>query len=269
MTNPSVTAICLTADRQKLTDRAVQCFLSQTYRPSTLLIYDTGTKPYELERLATSRIVIARDGPEMARPIGALRNTANSLAVAADVLIHWDSDDWSGAYRIQDQVQTLMDSGRDCVGYRSVLFWRRIKCKSCDDGRGNILPYCPECGLKYDPARAVPVQEAWAYHNIQPAYCIGASLCYWRRVWVRRHFKDTLPSAAGQGEDKEWLRHVDSLGISDALESSGGTASGLNLVCEIHGANTMPYNLENDERGPTGWKRVPEWDARLQGIMVL
>jgi hypothetical protein len=256
MTNPSVTAICLTADRQKLTDRAVQCFLSQTYRPSTLLIYDTGTKPYELERLATSRIVIARDGPEMARPIGALRNTANSLAVAADVLTHFDSDDWSGPYRLQDQVQTLIDSKRDCVGYRSVLFWDS---RRPPDGGGIA-------GAAWRGHHTEFGGEAWAYHNIQPAYCIGASLCYWRRVWERLRFRDDYPRAEGGiAEDKEWLSHVDSQGYT-SVSFADDT---VNLVCEIHGGNTMPYNLENDERGPTGWKRVPSWDEQLKTIMTL
>src|SRR5450631_3368313 len=98
---PSVAAICLTADRQALTDRAVQCFLSQTYENKWLLIYDTGKKPYTLDRLASSRIILVQDGAEMSRPIGALRNTANSLAINTEILMHWDSDDWSGPYRIE------------------------------------------------------------------------------------------------------------------------------------------------------------------------
>jgi hypothetical protein len=243
---PLVTAICLTADRQQLTDRAVACFLSQTYKNSHLLIYDTGKKPYRLECLASSRIILVCDGPEMSGPIGALRNRANALAPpGTEILVHWDSDDWSGPYRIQDQVQTLIDSGRDCVGYRSVLFWRRETWKDAlvDEG--------------YRPG------QAWAYNNVNPAYCIGASLCYWQRVWERKKFKETLPSVAGQGEDKEWLRHVDSEGLP-AIWDSGSMVP---LVCEIHGGNTMQYNLENEERGPTGWKRVPEWDTRLAEIM--
>ena len=247
---PQVCAIMLTADRQQLTDRAVQCFLSQTYKQSHLLIYDTGKKPYTLNHLGSARITVVCDGAEMARPIGELRNSANALAPrGTEILIHFDSDDYSGSYRIQDQVQTLIDSGRDCVGYRSVMFWRN--------------------------------PEAWAYHNINPVYCIGASLCYWRRVWVRQRFRDTLPKPdGGMAEDKEWLRHVDSEGypalfsartLKDIhfLESdlAGLVRNDANLVCEIHGGNTMTYKLEAS--APTGWRRAPEWDGRLKELMAL
>lgn len=254
---PSVTAIMLTADRQAMTDRAVASFLSQTYKQSHLLIYDTGKKPYRLECLGSSRIVIVRDGPEMARPIGAMRNVANSVAVASDILIHFDSDDWSGPYRIEDQVQSLIDSGKECVGYRSVLFWRDIP-------RGVAL-------LAAEKVRKlVRVQEAWAYHNINPAYCIGASCCYWRRVWERQKFREDLPGPErGMGEDKEWLNHVDSLGYHDLSIAETTLYEQPNLVCEIHGGNTMKYSLDDESRGPTGWKRVPEWDAKLQEIMQL
>lgn len=254
MSQPTVTAIMLTADRQAQTDRAVASFLAQTYKQSHLLIYDTGKKPYRLECLASSRIVIIRDGPEMARPIGAMRNVANSIAVASDILIHMDSDDLSGPYRIQDQVQTLIDSGKECVGYRSVLFYRKVMSK--DTVRGE----------RYESG------EAWAYHNIQPTYCIGASFCYWRKVWERQKFREDLPGPErGMGEDREWLRHVDSEGypgISGEMVTVAmrGTPS---LVCEIHGGNTMIYNPEDQDRGPTGWTRAPEWDAKLRTLMAM
>jgi len=253
--HPSVTAICLTADRQAQTDRAVASFLAQTYKQANLLIYDTGKKPYRLECLGSSRIVIVRDGPEMSRPIGAMRNVANSVAVASDILLHMDSDDWSGPYRIQDQVQTLINSGKECVGYRSVLFYRSVLAKDREGAGGKI---------QYQSIHAVG--EAWAYHNINPVYCIGASFCYWRKVWERQKFREDLPGPErGMGEDKEWLNHVDSQGAPDPLH----TGFDINLVCEIHGGNTMKYVLDDESRGPTGWKRQPSWDAKLQSIMAL
>ena len=257
MKNPTVTAVCLTADRQAMTDRAVASFLSQTYKQSHLLIYDTGKKPYRLECLGSSRIVIVRDGPEMARPIGAMRNVANSVAVASDILIHFDSDDWSGPYRIEDQVQSLIDSGKECVGYRSVLFWRDI-------------PHGVALLAAEKVRKLVRVQEAWAYHNINPAYCIGASFCYWRRVWERQKFREDLPGPErGMGEDKEWLNHVDSRGYASHHSTPEYMPNTPMLVCEIHGGNTMKYSLDDESRGPTGWKRVPEWDSKLQEIMQL
>lgn len=236
----------LTADRQQQTDRAVRSFLTQTYRPSLLLIYDTGKVAYKVERLATSRIIHVYDGPEMSGPIGALRNRANSLTIPmSEILIHFDSDDWSGPHRIADQVASLQESGRDCVGYRSVLFWRRYP----------LVKASPE----------VLDGQAWAYHNTLKTYCIGASLCYWRTVWERKKFQETLPGPnRGMGEDREWLRHVDSAGFVNVH------IDGPHLVCEIHGGNTMSYDLEaQQERGDTFWKRAPEFDSKLTEIMKL
>ena len=44
MSNPSVCAVMLTADRPELTRQAVECFRRQTYDPicRTLLIFDSG-----------------------------------------------------------------------------------------------------------------------------------------------------------------------------------------------------------------------------------
>jgi hypothetical protein len=243
--NPQVCAICLTADRQALTDRAVRCFLAQTYRPSVLLIYDTGKKKYQTQGLATSRIVHVYDGPEMSGPIGKLRNTANSLTIpTTEVLIHWDSDDLSGPYRIQDQVASLQESGRDCVGYNNVLFWRRIIGQNDES------------------------HEAWVYNRINPPKPIGGSLCYWRRVWERVKFRDDYPRpGGGMGEDTAWLQFVDSKAYSTLPERD---TSNLPLVCEIHGGNTTSYDIEaQKERGDTWWTRVPDWDARLQSLMAL
>lgn len=42
MTQPRVVCLCLTADRPAMTDRAVRCFIDQTYVNKHLLILDTG-----------------------------------------------------------------------------------------------------------------------------------------------------------------------------------------------------------------------------------
>lgn len=250
MGNPQVTAIMLTADRQAQTDRAVAGFLGQTYRPSTLLIYDTGKERYKMDRLASSRIVHVYDGKEMSGPIGALRNRANSITIPLnEILIHFDSDDWSGPYRIEDQVRQLLETGRDCVGYRSVLFYRAPIQRACEHLIG----------------------EAWAYHNPVETYCIGASLCYWRKTWERQKFREDLPGPErGIGEDREWLRHVDSCGYHGTSGSDLDNRTTPVLVCEIHGANTMDYSIEAaKERGDTFWTRQPAWDSKLQEIMKL
>ena len=190
----------------------------------------------------------------MSGPIGKLRNTANTLAAASEILIHWDSDDWSGPYRIADQVQTLIDSGRDCVGYRTVLFWRQRYIAMGDPK--------PKESVRIDSNK---FGEAWSYSNILQSYAIGASFCYWRRIWERARFRDDMPKPGQMGEDKEWLRHVDSLGVH-----SFEIGEDPYLVCAIHGGNTIAYDIEGAKvQGDTFWKRAPEWDERLAEIMKI
>src|ERR1017187_3826240 len=233
---PTVTAICLTADRQAYTDRAVQCFLSQTYENSSLLIYDTGAKPYTLNRLDPfGRIILAR--PEILpvnATIGQLRNEAHALITDSEVLIHFDSDDWSAPYRIQESVSLLVNSNADIVGYNELLFWESVK------------------------------GEAWQYRHPDHKYPIGASLCYWRKYWAENPFKET-----SAGEDFHFV-HCQRTSAMGSLQSFGDDPSRLDawrpmLVAEIHGGNACsritPDNLE--------WKRQSGWDARLRTLMAI
>ena len=231
MRRPTVTAVCLTADRQAYTDRAVQSFLEQTYENSRLLIYDTGKKPYSMERLASGRIALIRAEDAPNRTIGALRNEAHRHA-ETEVLIHWDSDDWSAPYRIEDQVRLLVISNADIVGYNDLLFWDSLK------------------------------SEAWVYRHPSHKYPIGTSLCYWRKFWDTHPFQGT-----SAGEDFHFV-HGQRTSACTSMQSYGDDP-GLTaawkpmLVAEIHGGNThakvSPDKLE--------WKRETGWDGRLKELM--
>ncbi len=233
MRQPSVTAVCLTADRQQYTDRAAQCFLAQTYINSRLLIYDTGTKPYVVDRIASTRIQIARAEDAPRRTIGALRNEAHAVA-DSEVLIHFDSDDWSAPHRIEDQVKLLVNSNADIVGYNNLLFWDSLR------------------------------SEAWMYQHPDHKFPIGTSLCYWRKYWAAHPFKET-----DAGEDFHFV-HGQRTSAMTSLQSYGEDPGRMQawrpmLVAEIHGNNThariTPEKLE--------WKRETGWDARLRTLMTM
>jgi len=109
--------------------------------------------------------------------------------------------------------------------------------------------HCPEEG------------EAWLYSHVRQDYCLGTSLCYWRRVWEAKPFEDR-----NTGEDREWIRGLNTLGVGITADwperSNLGTPV---MVAEIHGSNiSSRVQPESDN-----WKRVPQWDARLQEIMKL
>lgn len=239
---PLVCAVMLTKDRPDMAKRAVECFRGQTYeRKRLIVLHDGSKKPYAMG------VGIEAWIPTNEWSIGRLRNFANAAAAneGADILIHLDDDDWSHPNRIAEQVALLQASGKQAVGYRDMLFWRR----------------CPELFLP-DMAQC-DEYEAWLYSNNDPRYCLGTSLCYWRAAWEKRPFQDI-----SRGEDKAWLREVDSLGVS-SLQNDYVRQSHLGvprMIASIHSGNHVVYE---PERSPHNWKRVPEWDAHCRKAMSL
>lgn len=236
---PSVTCVCLTADRQVMTDRAVKCFLNQTYPDRHLLIYDTGNVRYELPAdFEARRITLVHEIRPPYATIGMLRNIAVGLA-QADIIAHWDSDDWSHPLRLAWQVQRLRepahgDTGTpqkapSLVGYRSMMFWRG--------------------------------GEAWRYQNELQTYVIGTSMCYWRKAWEAKSFPER--GAAGAplkfGEDNEWQK-----GIARATDE-GFFKSEPAMIAEMHGGNITDH-ADIMIKSPN-WQRVAEWDAKVERLM--
>jgi len=240
MTEPLVAAIMLTRDRPLMAARAVASFRAQTYNPNNLRlrIVDTGSKSlYSANSLFVSSFpgVVyqqAGHGPS----IGLLRNEANRGASMAEIIVHWDDDDYSHPNRIAEQVALLQSSGADAVGYRDMLFWRTL----VNDKSG--------------------YGEAWLFTHPRPSYMLGTSFCYWRRVWEKRPFPDAPKAPGGAGEDSLW-----SLPLKVANASSIHADGDPRMVASIHGANSQPYAIKE---GPQ-WKRCPEWDSALGAKMAL
>ena len=227
---PHVTAVMLTtADRAGMAARAVRCFESQTYPEKDLLVFPTD----HLRGTTT----------------GELRNLANAQA-RGDIIVHWDDDDWSHPQRIEEQVACmrwagaaarlwclavaamLQSRGADAVGYREMLFW---------DTRG--------------PG------EAWLYSNRDPAYCICASLCYWRAAWERHPFVARMIGEAGnatESDPRSWLVELRTLGVTSLAEPR--------MIATIHGHNTSD-SYSPDRMRSREWRRVPEWDDYCSGIL--
>ena len=263
MSQPTVCAICLVNGRESMVRRAVASFRAQTYEAKQLFILDTGE--IEVPVMQQDGVYQEYMPTYSASTIGRLRNEANAYAGAmnCDVIVHADSDDLSHPRRIEEQVALLQASQKECVGYREVLFWQQIMW----EGR------------------------AWLYMNNDPRYCIGASLCYWRAAWERRPFPDLPKAKGGTGEDTEWLREINSLGVTSHYFAMPGTPSmewvektnrgpspflGMvgtgepRLICAIHGGNSQHYDPAGFiAQGSQNWKRVPEWDAHCRERMAL
>jgi glycosyltransferase involved in cell wall biosynthesis len=258
--DPMVCGVMLTRDRPAMARRAVECFRAQTYQNKRLLILDSSKLTANIGSFDGMAHVWM---PEMTKArIGAFRNAANQSALGwcdAMIFAHFDDDDWSHPNRIAEQVALLQSSGKQCVGYRDMLFWNTDQ--SCVQ---HARERCSECGED-----TISQGEAWLYSNPNTNYALGTSLCYWRWAWEARPFEDR-----NEGEDKHFILGLDTVGVTSLpikLETGAdlvmrGTDVVPRMIASIHAGNTSSaYGALN----LPSWKRVPEWDAHCKGKMKL
>ncbi len=223
MSAPTVCAVMLANGRPEMAARAKACWHNQNY---------AGEK----------RILIYNNNGD--RSIGALRNAANAQT-DAEILIHWDSDDWSHPNRVADQVALLQSSGAECVGYNEMLFWKVSQ--SVDASFAENHQY----GV------------AWLYCASVPNYAIGTSMCYWRSTWDRNLFPDRSEGC----DDLEWFNRGVKIASVNSVQIQPDTIlePSARMIASIHGGNTCS-KIDATKRE---WTRVPEWDAYCREAMKL
>ena len=229
MSLPSVCAIMLADGRQAMVERAIGSFARQTYPGAWLLIYDTGRPLLDLE--LGDRMMHAKSGPFDGKNIGRLRNQAAELAREADVLIHWDSDDFSHPARLAEQVEALQ--GYRVTGYHSMLFWDETK-RQC---------------FRYKGA---------------PNFLIGTSLCYWRETWKATPFPEL-----NAGEDTAWQKGLRKHAVSSIDKEPRMIASihASNTTCKVVYDLDRKTGAMKPHRPE--WTRAAEWDAHCAEVMAL
>ena len=292
MSEPLVYAVMLTKDRPELARRAIKCFRAQTYANRNLVILNTGSQNIGWDykgldivimddvvgvgyhfatQIAKHRFDVRKDmGPgsimELNRSrgcadmtIGYLRNVVNAVAIPmadAEIIIHWDDDDWSHPNRIAEQVEFLQRSKADVVGYNELLFWRTEKRLAQEPGRVTVDCYGTE--------------QAWLYTRRHGNYCPGTSLCYWRKTWEAHPFKDAPSNSMAGCEYQHWFQGALKVGrMSSLIVDLREDEVKLLMIARIHGGNSMSYDLEDTiARGSTEWKRVPDWDDKVREILA-
>lgn len=232
MNMPTVVAVMLTRDRAELTKKAVAWFEAQTYKPARLVILDTSRESMTRYCGHYQKVALYFEP----RTIGTLRNDANSLG-DEDIIVHWDSDDYSHPNRIAEQVAFLQETGAQAVGYNALLF-----------------------------ARIPPPQrpEVWlfSYSKVWRNKVLGTSLCYWRKTWEAKPFPDEPKNRESSGEDTLWMQGLDVRGCSSLRDGVP------RMIARIHGANFGAYDIEGAIKGGSQeWKRVPEWDNHVREIL--
>ena len=254
VTDPVVCALMLADGRPEMVQRAIRSFRAQTYQNAWLLIFNSG-EPGLVWRDMNPREICVSAAAWRGHTIGALRNAAITLALTADIIVHWDSDDWSHPLRIEEQVALLQASGKACVGYRDILFW---------DTR-EIQPDLS--AYRFQMAR-MTLPEAWIYSNGDARYTVGASMCYWRAAWAACPFDDA------PHEDLRWFmknaeRCIGDRAIFSAWHMPSAPALNPRMVCGIHGVNTEQYLRTDMLRAAPEWRRAPEWDKYCADVMRL
>src|SRR5687767_1929483 len=147
----TISAIMPTRGRREYAQRALESFLSQTY-PAELVILDDAA---DLSFPSGVNYPQVQYHVSASRSIAEKRNECCRLA-KGDVIVHFDSDDWSAPTRIADQVKLLEESGKAVLGFCTVLF--------------------------YDQQ----TRRAYRWGNDDRISIAGTSLCY-KRDWAIAH----------------------------------------------------------------------------------
>lgn len=243
---PMVACIMLVNGRHEMVARAIASYRSQRYQSKFLLMVDStpGGSTYTGQLAANEILEDDFKPPESS--IGALRNMANRHAcdMKADVLAHFDSDDWSHPRRLEEQVELMRTTGKDAVGYNDMLFWDTTWI---------------DCGPNVAPA--YQKREAWLYESHHPTKFLGSSMMYKRSAWENSPFHPDEPNedTLWWGKNQNRCTAVSSMAI-ESLQPR--------MICAIHGANTSEAYAPA-KRVPAHWRRMPNWDQYCSARMTL
>ncbi len=216
-----VSAIMPTKGRREWAHQALQCFLDQTYPNKQLVIFDDVDEPSfpEFRDGDIGSLVIRRVSSRFNIP--AKRNFA-CVASKGEILMHFDSDDWSAPERMADQVQRLEESGLPVTGYKSMFFYQ------------------------------VETGRAFKYVGAFRDYAIGTSLAFSRPWWEKHPF----PESFSIGEDNEIVNEARKQKQITCVDAA------CLMVARIHSQNTCAKNLNGDSYQPIDVVQLPKGFAK-------
>ena len=189
-----------TYNRRQFVPQAIKYFLEQDYPSKELVIVDDGTD--NIKDLIPNDPQIICIQLQRKTSIGAKRNLAIESS-NANIILHWDDDDWQARYRISYQVEQLLLNNAEICGNDKLLF--------------------------YD----LQNKQLWRYQY--PAqkrkWLAGGSLCYLKSFWQKHKFDDI-----SYGEDTRfvWKRPLENAIIHPDYKY---------YIAMIHSGNTCPKSL--------------------------
>lgn len=166
---PLVSAIMPVYGHPEMVKCALASYLLQDWPNKELIVIDDSPKPM-VDVFRSCEGGLGRYTYLDSRmKIGPKRNLACEHA-SAEIIVHFDSDDWSAPSRITDQVERLLASGKSVSGYHSMLFWDGV--------------------------------EAFKY-NGSDDYSLGSGLCYRKSFWQTHPF---VPEGPRSWEDNVFVQ---------------------------------------------------------------
>lgn len=115
---PLVSCIMPTFNRRKFIEKAISCFVDQTYSNKELIILDDGTDKVQDLIPINSQIKYLQSHKLL---LGEKRNLAIEISQGKFIAV-WDDDDWHSPNRLSFQVNNLLNSNRDLCGLKSVYY---------------------------------------------------------------------------------------------------------------------------------------------------
>lgn len=215
----TVSAIMPTRGRPEFAEKALHSFLEQSYPMKQLIILDDSDDPsfrdgslptlMEWEQITYARI--------SGLNIPSKRNLCCASATG-EIIMHFDSDDWSAKERMADQVARLEDSQKQVTGYHSMLFYH------------------------------VEKQSAFKYHGAK-WYAIGTSLTYFRSWWEKHPF----PEDKTIGEDNAIVAIAHNSGQLTSVDAGDMLVArihaGNSSPKDLNGTNFIPAPMVQLPRG--------------------
>ena len=147
---------------------AVGCWYRQVWPRLELVIVDDLDCPSfpDAEDFTGHRIRYVKLGRRVT--VGEKRNIACAMA-SGEIIVHFDSDDWSAPGRVADQVARLQETRKQVTGYNAMLFRETRALRVVENG-----------GTR-------PASTWWRWRDGK-GLAAGTSLCYWRRWWEYHQF---------------------------------------------------------------------------------
>jgi len=160
MRSPLVSCLMVTRDRRSISERAVHCFVRQTWTDRELVIVDDGDEDYgpmvAPYIAAGARIRYCRVENDPSVHLGGLRNLSLDLA-AGQWCIQWDDDEWYGSERIERQMAAVARTGAG-----SALRWTLMEVSS--PTRGDLV-FRADAGFA-TPGTVLHRRDAARYPNL-------------------------------------------------------------------------------------------------------